>query len=376
IDRIGAIAAKEFIHIRRDPRMIIAVLLLPLIQLLLFAYAISFDVRNIPAVVVDLDKTSASREYVEAFRNSGFFEVRGSAESVEGAELAFESGTARAAVVVAPGFADSLARDEKAAVQVLLDGSEANSAQLGQAYAIALNSALDQQALASFAERENVDTGAFGRLEPRVRTWYNPERRSADFLVPGLLVVIVMIVTVQQTAVTLVRERDQGTLGQMIVSPMRRWELMVGKLLPWAIMGLLDTIAIILAAILLFRVPLRGDILLLVVSMFVFIIASLALGLIISARSKSIESANMVALLVSFLPAFLLSGFAFPLNSVPWVLQLISYLFPGRYMIAISRAVFLKGASWAEMWPQVLALTVYSMVAIGIASLLYRRRTG
>jgi ABC-2 type transport system permease protein len=375
LDRILAIGAKEFVHIRRDPRMIIAILIIPLVQLLLFAYAISFDVRHIPTVVLDLDKTAESRAYLESYTNSGFFDVAGAVDSYAGVDVAFESNRARAAVIVASGFSRAQAQGREGAILVLLDGSEPTSAQLGQAYATALNAAVDQRAMITYAAENNLDLTRVGQLEPRVRTWYNPEASSTAYLVPGLLVVIVMIVTVQQTAVTLVRERDLGTMQQMEVSPLRRAELMVGKMLPWAVLGFVDTIAIALAAVFIFGVPLRGDLLLLAVSMMLFIICSLGIGLMISSRAPSAESANIVALLISFLPAFMLSGFAFPLNSIPRFLQLVSYLFPGRYMIAISRGVFLKDAGWAEMWPQVVALAIYAVVSVAVSSALFSRRS-
>ncbi len=373
-DRIAAVSIKEFVHIRRDPRMIIAILIIPLVQLLLFAYAIGFDVRNIPTVVLDLDHSAASRAYIQAYRNSGFFDVRGSVNSLAGVDRAFESNQARAAIVVGAGFEDAQADERKGEVLVLLDGSEPTSAQLGQAYASALNSVLNRNAALAWATRNGADVNAIGGLEPHLRTWYNPEASSTAFLVPGLLVVIVMIVTVQQTAVTLVKERDQGTFQQMSVSPLKRWELMVGKMAPWAILGFLDAVAIVIAAVLVFRVPLRGDLLLLAISTMLFVACSLGIGLIISARAESAESANIVALLISFLPAFMLSGFAFPLDSIPRFLQFVSYLFPGRYMIAISRGVFLKDAGWDILWPQVLALAVYGLATILIASRLYARR--
>jgi ABC-2 type transport system permease protein len=258
---------------------------------------------------------------------------------------------------------------------VLLDGSEPTSAQLGQAYASALNARIGQAAAISWASRNGADLSAVAALEPRLRTWYNPQGSSTAFLVPGLLVVIVMIITVQQTAVTLVKERDQGTMQQMLVSPLRRWEMMVGKMAPWAVLGLIDSISIVIAAVLIFRVPLRGDLVLLGVSMLLFIGCALGIGLIISARANSAESANIVALLISFLPAFMLSGFAFPLDSVPAFLRGVSYVFPGRYMMTISRGVFLKNAGWDVMWPQVLALAVYAVVSVTLASQLHRRRS-
>lgn len=373
-NRIFAIAGKEFVHIRRDRRIIVSVLLMPVLQLLLFAYAISFDVKNVPTVVLDNDKTPASREYLEQYGSAEFFDLRGQVDSMSEIDTAFERGTASVAIIVPPGFARALASDEKAQVAILIDGGEPNSAQLGQAYAQALNQFGDREILTEWAERTGLDTTRFGQLEPRLRTWYNPERRSADFLIPGLMVVIVMIVTMQQTAVTLVRERDLGTQEQMLVSPMRHAELMVGKLLPWTIIGVVDMAAITLLAVAVFGVPLRGDILLLSVASVLFVFCALALGLIVSAVSPTPESANITALLLAFLPGFMLSGFAFPLETIPVPLQIVSYLFPGRYMVVVTRGVFLKGASFPELWPALVALVVYAVVALTAASILYGRR--
>ena len=375
ITRITAIARKEFRHIVRDPRILIGVLVIPLSQLLLFAYAISFDVKNVPTVVMDQDQTAASRQYIKTYESSEFFDVGGRVDSLAEIDRAFDTNRARIAVVVPSGFAREVARGDKARVAVLIDGSEPNSAQLGQAYATALNQSYGQQILADWADRQGLDITQFGRLEAHVRTWYNPERRSSDYLVPGLMVIIIMIVTVQQTAVTLVRERDNGTQEQMAVSPLHQGELMVGKLLPWTLLAFADMAAITAAGILVFGVPLRGSVPFLVVSSTVFVFAALGLGLIISAVAPSLESANVTALMISFLPAFILSGFAFPLNSIPRVLQWISYLFPGRYMIVIARGVFLKGAGFAELWAQLAMLTVYSVAVIGIAAVLYGRRS-
>ncbi len=372
--RIAAIARKEFIHIWRDPRMLAAILVLPAIQLVLFAYAISYDVTNVATVVVDQDQTAASREYVARYVASDFFTVREQLPDVESVYRYFERGDARIAVIVPPGFARAIAAGEKAQVAVLVDGSEPYSAQIGHTYSIALNQALGQQAQAEWADRQGLDLSGIGRLEPRIRTWYNPERRSTDYLIPGLMVVIIMIVTTQQSAVTLVRERDQGTEEQMLVSPLHRTELMVGKLLPWTVLAFADMVAITVLALTVFQVPLRGSVALLFVGMLLFVFCALGLGLIISAVAPSMESANIAALMISFLPGFMLSGFAFPLDSIPTVLQVASYAFPGRYMMVISRGVFLKGAGFAEMWDQLLFLLIYAVVAIALSSALAGRR--
>jgi ABC-2 type transport system permease protein len=374
VARVTAVARKEFIHITRDWRMIVAVLLLPLLQLLLFAYAISFDVRNVPSVTLDLDKSAASRAYLDAYAKSGFFTLQGSVADYAGIDAAFDRSEARVAIVVQRGYGDALAAGRAASVSVLIDGSEPNSAQLGQTYAVALNQTLGRQALATWADSRGLGAVHVGRVVPQLRAWYNPERRSADFLIPGLMIVIIMIVTIQQTSVTLVKERENGTLEQLLESPLTHSELIVGKILPWALLGALDTLVITAVAMGVFGIPLRGDVTVLIVGIGLFIVCALSLGLVISAVAPSIESANMAALLLSFLPGFMLSGMAFPLASVPVALQVVSYAFPARYMVEIARGVFLRGASWDILLPQVLALAVYAFVALGVATVLNRRR--
>ncbi len=372
--RIGAIARKEFIHIRRDPRIMISVLLMPTIQLLLFAYAISFDVRDVPTLLLDGDKTATSREYLASYEQSDFFNVAGYVDSMSAIDDAFDRSEARIAVMIRPGFGDAIARGEKGQVSVLIDGSEPNSAQLGQTYATALNEQLGREVAFEYLERQGIDPNRAGGIAPYIRTWYNPERRSADFLVPGLMVVIIMIVTVQQTAVTLVKEKEQGTFEQIIVSPIRRGELMLGKVSPWVFLGLVDMLVVSLVAVLVFGVPVRGDVIALAVATFLFVLCSLGIGLLVSARASSVEVANLVALLISFLPGFMLSGFAFPLHSIPRFLQVVSYLFPGRYMVVVARSVFLKGGGFSELWPQIGALAIYALVSLTLASVLYSRR--
>ena len=375
ISRIVAIARKEFVHIWRDWRILVSVLVVPIAMLLLFGFAVSFDVTNVPAVVLDQDHTVASRAYVSAAEHTGFFHVVGTVADMTGIDTAFDQSVGRAAIIVAPGYQDEIAAGRRGRVAVLLDGSEPNSAQLGQTYATALNNTLARQTLVSWAERRGQTISGVGQLEPRIRNWYNPERRSADFLVPALMVIIIMIVTVQQTSVTLVRERESGTLEQLMQSPLKQGELILGKVAPWAFLGFLDTVAITMAALLVFQVPLRGDVALLAIGMFLFILCCLSIGLIVSAVSPSIESANMIALLVSFLPSFMLSGMAFPLASIPPVLQFVSMLFPTRYMVEIARGVFLRGTGWAALSTQVIALAIYAAVGLTLASLLNRRGT-
>ena len=372
--RIGAIVRKEFRHLGRDPRMLLAVVITPVIQLLLFAYAISFDVDHVRTIVIDLDKSPSSQRYLQRYEASPFFEVVAHGSSLTDVDAAFDHNTARVAVVIPSGFSRTLAADEAAQVAVLIDGSEPNAAKISQAYSVALNQLYSQQLTRDWADAQGLDLSGFGVLEPRIRTWYNPERRSSDFLIPGLMVVILAIVTVQQTAVTLVRERDLGTQEQLEVSPMRRIELMVGKLLPWTLIAFLDVALITGLGRVLFDVPLRGDFWALTVGAALFVFASLGMGLLISAIAPSLDTANMMAMLIAFLPSFLLSGFAFALDQVPVFLQWISYGFPARYMVTISRGVFLKGAGFTELWPEMVSLVAYAVVMLVISSVLYGRQ--
>ena len=372
--RIGAIVRKEFRHLGRDPRTLLAVVITPVIQLLLFAYAISFDVEHVPTIVIDLDRTPASLSYVEQYSASPFFDVVAHGDTLADVDAAFDANTARVAIVIPSGFARSLAADEQAQVAVLVDGSEPNAAKVSQAYSVALNQLFSQRLTRQWADEQGLDLSSLGMLEPRIRTWYNPERRSSDFLIPGLMIVIIAIVTVQQTAVTLVRERDLGTQEQLEVSPMRRIELMIGKLLPWTLIAFLDVALITGLGRTIFDVPLRGNFWTLAVGAALFVFASLGMGLLISAIAPSLDTANLIAMLVAFLPSFLLSGFAFALDQIPVWLQWISYAFPARFMVTISRGVFLKGAGFAELWTELAALTLYALVMLVVSSVLYGRR--
>lgn len=374
LSRIGAVTAKEFIHLFRDPRTLAVVLALPVLQMLLFAYAISFDVKNVSTVIIDLDQTPASQAYVGTYASSDFFTVVGTASDLGAVDRVFDANQARIAVVVPPGFGRSLANGEQAQVAVYLDGSEPTAARVGQAFSTALNQVYGQQVIIEWADTQGLDVTTAGQLEPRVRTWYNPEKRSSDFLIPGLMVVIIMVVAVQQTAVSLVREREQGTDEQLAISPMRRWEMMLGKVAPWTLLAFFELALVTAVGIWFFDLPLRGNLGVLALGAALFVFCSLGLGLVISAVAPTLESANMLGLLLSILPAFILSGFAFPLGSIPVWLQVVSCLFPARFMVTISRGVFLKGAGVAELWPELAALGVYAVVVIAVSIVLTSRR--
>jgi ABC-2 type transport system permease protein len=372
--RILAIARKEFIHIMRDKRMLGVILIMPMLQLFLYAYALSFDIKHLPTAALDLDHTEQSRQYISALQQSNYFTVNRVLDNYSQVDRVFESNQDQVVVIVGNGFGRDAAAGRAGAVQVLVDGSDANSAQLGQTYSGALSRVYGARIAVAQYEAKGVSVSSVGALTGNTRVWYNPEGKSASYFIPGLIVVLVTMVTVLQTANTLVKEKEMGTYEQLIVSPIRRIELMVGKIAPWALIGAAEILIISLVGIIVFGIPFRGSALLLAVASILYVICTLALGLIISARATSVDAANQLGALVSFLPTFMLSGYIFPLSSLPWVLQFLSYLYPARYFMVVTRTVFLKGGGLSVLWPQLVALTVFAVLITTLAAFLYRER--
>ena len=372
--RILAIARKEFIHIIRDPRLLIVILAMPLLQLFLYSYALSFDVRNLATATLDLDRTTLSRQYLDTLQQSNYFTVNKTLGSYAEVDKAFESNADKVVVVVGSGFGNNIAAGRAGNVQILVDGSDANSAQLAQGYSAALSRVFGSKVLVTQVEAKGFSTGSIASLAANTRVWYNPEGKSAAYFVPGLIVVLVTMVTVLQTANTLVKEKEMGTYEQLIVSPIRKIELMIGKIAPWALIGALEIIIISTVGIAVFQIPFRGSVVLLIVSSLLYVTCTLGMGLIVSARASSVDTANKLAALISFLPTFMLSGFVFPISSMPLALQAVSYLFPGRYFMVITRTIFLNGGGLEVLWPQMLALTFFAVSIIALASSLYRER--
>jgi ABC-2 type transport system permease protein len=372
--RILAIARKELIHVVRDPRLLAVILGMPVIQLFLYAYALSFDVKHLPTVTLDFDRTTQSRQYVSALQQSGYFTVTKSASSYAEVDNALESNADKVAVVIAAGFGDNLAAGRKGNVQFLVDGSDTNTAALARTYAGALSRVFGGKVAIMQAEAKGRSAGGQSGLTSNARVWYNPENVSAAYFVPGLIVILVTMITVIQTSTTLVKEKEMGTYEQLVVSPIRRIELMVGKIAPWALIGALDIVFIALLGIAAFGIPFRGSPLLLAAASLLYVICTLGMGLIVSARASSVDAANQFAALISFLPTFMLSGFVFPISSMPWLLQGLSYVFPGRYFVDITRTIFLKGGGLEVLWPQMTALSVFAVALLTLAASLYRER--
>jgi ABC-2 type transport system permease protein len=364
--RLWAMARKEWIQLRRDPRSMILAFALPLFLLLFFGYAITWDVDDIPIAVVDQDRTSSSRKLVEAFVSSGYFSVAEHLASERQAEEELVLAHVRGVLTIPPGYDRDLRSGRGADVQLLLDGSDANTATIAQNYADAIVTRFGLSAV--LRGREMTPRI---RLEPR--TWYNPNLESRHMIVPGLIAVIMSIIAAMLTALTIAREWERGTMEQLAATPVGRVEVVLGKLLPYLAIGAFDVAITVTAGILIFGTPLNGSVLLLAVMTLLFLIGALGLGIFISAAVKSQVLATQVAMVATYLPALLLSGFLFDIDSMPRFLQGVTFLVPARYFVTVTRGIFLKGVGIQVLWPQALLMLAYAALGLGLATRVFRK---
>ncbi|HEV2444772.1 MAG TPA: ABC transporter permease, partial [Candidatus Sulfopaludibacter sp.] len=354
-ERIGVILRKELIQALRDPRMRLLLFLPPVIQLLVFGFAVNLDVDHVRIAWMDMDRTPLSRELRERFTGSGRFDIVALPESELDVQKVLDTSSAEAVVRVLPGFERDIRRGRPEAVQVLLDGTNSNTASLVSSYAASIVAGFSG---AVMGERQNVriltrsPNSAVNLAAPQVRAetrvWFNPDLHSRNYFVPGVVANIIFMVTLMLTALAIVREKEIGTMEQLMVTPMRPLELMLGKTLPFAAVGLVDVVLITSVALLVFHIPFRGNPLLLLFCSAVFLMSSLGAGLFLSTISHTQQQAMMANFFFTT-PAFMLSGFAFPIRNMPMAVQYLTYLNPMRYFIEIVRGIFLKGVGLAVL---------------------------
>lgn len=367
-----AVASKELRQILRDRRSLLILLFIPAFFLLLFGYALNFDIRNVTLAVQDLDRSTKSRELVSAFVNSGYFRLVGYVDSPPEINRLVDEGQARAVLAIPAGFERDLTLGRPVTVQAIIDGDNANtaSAVMGYTRRIAAEfSAVKIRALLAGAGRQPAGT-AIG-VEPRI--WYNPQLRSTLFLVPGLIAYISMITAVVSTALSVVREKERGTMEQVRMAPISPLPYVLGKTIPYLVISFISALVVIVSAMALFDLPMRGSWLLLCGAIALFLVGAQAQGLLISTIAESQQVAFQVALLSSLLPTMILSGFIFPISSMPIVVQWITHIVPARYFLVALRAIVLKGAGAMAFWQDLAALAMFATVAMGLASLRLRR---
>lgn len=365
-ERILQIVIKELRQTLREPRLRIMLVVPPVMQLIIFGFAVNLDVDNTKMAWMDGDRTPESRELLAAFQGSGRFHVMAIPEDDETVQRLLDRGEIQTAVRVFPGFAAELKRGRLPQVQILIDGTNSNTASLVSSYA--------SQILSSFRSGQvRMRTAVSRDIDTRTRVWFNPDLRSRFYFVPGVLVNIIMIVTVMLTAMGIVREKEIGTMEQLMVTPVRPIELILGKTLPFALLGIFQVLLVTAAALVVFRVPFRGSPLTLLGCSVLYLMTTLGAGLFISTISQTQQQA-MMAVFFFTVPAFMLSGFAFPIANMPVVVQYLTYLNPLRYFMQIVRGVFLKGTGPEILWPQMLALFVYGAAVLSLSTIRFRKK--
>jgi ABC-2 type transport system permease protein len=367
--KVLAVAVKEFRQIARDRRTLLILLFVPAFFLLLYGYALNFDIRNIPLAVQDNDRSSASREVISAFVNSGYFELVRDLPQNGDIDAALNRGDARAVLVIPGGFGRDVATDRPTAVQVLISGDNANTATTVMSYALGLVSALSSR----YEVQARTGSARGPLLTAETRVWYNPELRSTLFLVPGLIAYIAMLTAVVSTALSIVREKEVGTMEQVRMSPVGPLAYVIGKTIPYFVVSLASAIGIVALSMLLFDLPMRGSWVMLFLAISIFLVGALAFGVLISTLAQTQQVAFQLALLTSYLPTLMLSGFIFPISSMPPVLQAITYAVPARYFLIALRAIVLKGVGLAIFWRDIVALVVFAVLVLSLASLRLRR---
>ncbi len=373
LQRIKAVAGKEFLHVVRDPRSMLMGLALPMLLLFMFGYALTLDVDNVPLVVWDQDNTPASRELVSRFAGSRYFSLVARTDRYADLEGAIDSRRALIALVVPTGFAGRLAAGDTVPVQAIVDGSDSNTATIALGYAGSIVAGFSRNLTVTRLQSQGITPPRPPvDLEPRV--WYNADLESRIAIIPGLIAVIMMVIAALLTSLTVAREWETGTMEQLIATPLTGFELVVGKLVPYFCIGLFDMAISMLVGRFIFHVPMRGDRPLLLALAILFLLVALSLGMLISIVGKSQFAASQFALVATLLPAFLLSGFVFRIANMPPVLQVITHVIPARYFVTILRGIYLKGVGLRVLAGEVLFLALFGLLVFTVAVRKFRKR--
>ncbi|MDR3763310.1 MAG: ABC transporter permease [Acidobacteriota bacterium] len=373
LNRIFAIAWKEALQIRRDVRSIIIVVAMPVILMLMFGYGVSFDIKHLPVYIFDRENSQQSRDFVALFRSSEYFQVVRQVDNYRDLVAGIDRGDCRMGIVIPIEFSRLLREGGAVPVQAIVDGTDGNSANVGMGYANAVSSAYSQQVQLDWLHRQGRSP-----LNPTIavaaRTWFNEDLESLANIVPGVVVIVMAVVGTFLTSLTIAREWERGTMEQLIATPVTPLELMIGKLAPYLVIGLVDTALCAGMGVWWFDVPFRGSVGVLFISATLFLTVVLALGYMLSVGLKSQLAASQASMVVTFLPAFLLSGFIFPIDQMPLALQVVTHVIPARYFMTVMRGVFLKGTPLVLLYQQLVALAIFAVVLTVAATRSFQKR--
>jgi ABC-2 type transport system permease protein len=361
------IVRKEFRQIRRDKRVLAVLLFIPAMMLFLFGYALNFDIKNTATAVYDEDNSRVSRDFIQQFFRSDYFDNTLRLQSKSEINKLLDDGEIKIVLVIPSKFSKQIAQGGEAFVQVIVDGSNSNTASTLLGYVNIIIQQYSMNVMAdNYAARDGRILKAPIDFQPRV--WYNPELKSAKFLVPGLIAFIMMVTAVISTALSVVREREMGTIEQIMVSPVRPVELILGKTIPYTIISLAATAMILVLGYVLFDVSVKGSVIILSLVTAVFLVGALGMGLLISTISETQQVAFMIAVTTTMLPTFILSGFVFPIRNMPWIIQAVTYLIPARYFLVALRTIVLKGVGISAFWEEFLFMVLFAVVMLAVSS--------
>lgn len=365
---------KELIQVKRDPKLFRIVLIAPVLQLLLLGYAATLDVENISVAVFDQDKTVTSRQIEEKLTSSGYFNIKYYVNNYDEIVELINKGKVLTAFVIPKDFEKKINRRETVQLQVICDGSDGNKAGIAVGYLQGIFSSFTSNILMDVRDKYGLKTINVGSITSEVRIWYNPDLKTRNFMVPSVMALILVVTTTVMMSMGVVKEREIGTLEQLIVTPIKPYQLIIGKLIPFVIIGFIDFLIVASLMVFWFGIAVRGDFLFLLAASFVFILSTLGLGLFISTISKTQQQAMMVAMFGILMPMIYLSGFAFPIENMPKIIQYITYIIPLRYYITILRGVILKGTGFSNLWLETLIMFLMGAGLLILSSLRFRRK--
>lgn len=368
------IVIKELIQVKRDPKLFRIVFMAPILQLIFLGYAANMDVNTVHTAVFDQDRSVSSREFIRNFEQSGYFDMDYYVESYKEIEDLIDRGKVLTAIVIPPEFEKSISRRQTARVQTIFDGSDGNKTSVALGYMQGIAAGYSQNIALNLINRTGAVNSLPGNMVPEVRVWYNPELTTRNFMVPSIMGLVLMVITIVLMSMAVVKEREIGTLEQLIVTPIKPYQLIIGKLIPFIMIGAVEVLLVTSIMTFWFGIPIRGSYILLLFTSLLFVLSTLGMGLFISTISKTQQQAMMVAMFGIMMPMIYLSGFAFPIENMPVLIQNITYAIPLRYYITILRGIILKGVGLADLWQEILILFLMGTVILAASSLRFRKR--
>ncbi len=364
---------KEFLQFKRDPKMFGIILIAPVIQLIFLGYAANLDIDHIKMIVLDNDKTTTSRQFIERFTSSKYFNLVEHADNYENITQSLDNGKSIVAIVIPNDFEKKINRKETVKVQAIFDGSDGNTASISAGYIQFIIMRYSQNIITDFMQRSGRLIKPAGNLTAETRIWYNPTLKTRNYMVPGIVGLLLSIITLLLTSLAVVKEKEIGTMEQLVVTPLKSYQLIIGKLVPFIILGFISVIIVLTAMRFIFDIPVKGSISFLFFSSFLYILSTLGLGLFVSTISKTQQQAMMIAIFAVMMPMVFLSGFAFPVENMPKIIQVISYAIPLKYFNTIIRGIILKGLGFADLWIEAMVLFVMGLVILFLSSLRFHK---